>query len=88
MPAEALVEIREAIADIKSQLPRVVTSNVVKAEIESDIIQINTELDRPTPRRKFLKTFLESLRDNLAKAAAASLVAGIGAIIAKYFHVF
>ncbi len=38
MPAKALVEIREAIADIKSQLPRVVTSNVVKAEIESDVI--------------------------------------------------
>ena len=84
----ALAEIREAIAEIRSQLPAIVTSNATKAEIESDVAQIDTELERPTPRRKFLKTFLESLRDNLAKAAATGLVALVAAILAKSFHVF
>ncbi len=84
----ALTEIRNTIVEIKSQLPTLVASNAVKAEIVSDVAQIDTELERPTPRRKFLKTFLESLRDNLAKGAAAGLVALVGAILAKIFHVF
>jgi hypothetical protein len=88
MSDPALIEIRDALAEIKSQLPAIATSNVIKAEIVSDIAQIDTELERPTPRRKFLKTFLESLRDNLAKAAAAGLVGLVAAILAKSFHVF
>jgi hypothetical protein len=72
IPDATLAEIREAIAEIRSQLPAIVTSNATKAEIESDVAQISTELERLTPRRKFLKTFLESLRDNLAKAASGA----------------
>jgi len=88
MSDAALAEIRDGIAEIKHQLPAIVTSNAVKAEIQSDLTQIDTELERPTPRRKFLKTFLESLRDNLAKAAATGLIAIIAGILAKSFHVF
>ncbi len=88
MPDAALTEIRDALAEIRSQLPAIVTSNALRVDIEADIVQTNTELDRPTPRRKFLKTFLESLRDNLAKAAATGLVAEVAAILGKYFHLF
>jgi hypothetical protein len=87
----ALEEIRKAIIEIKSQLPTVTATNVVKAEIESDIVQITTEVERPTPRRKTIKVFLESLRDNLAKAAGAgvpALIAAVGAILAKHFNLF
>jgi hypothetical protein len=87
----ALEEIRKAIIEIKSQLPTVTATNVVKAEIESDIVQIATEVERPTPRRKTIKVFLESLRDNLAKAAGAgvpALIAAVGAILAKHFNLF
>ena len=84
-------EIRQAIAEIRSQLPTVVTSNAVRAEIESDLAQTNTELERPAPRRKFLKACLESLRDNLAKVVggvAGGLITTIGGILARHFGLF
>lgn len=87
----ALTEIRDAIAEIKNQLPAISASNVRRAEIDSDLAQINTELERPTPRRKFLKVCLESLRDNLAKAAGAAvagLISTLALILAKHFGLF
>jgi hypothetical protein len=87
VPDGALTEIREALKDIKSQLATMTVSNTVKSEIHADIEQIEAETERPTPRRQFVKVFLESLRDNLAKVAATGLVATIGAILAKFFGV-
>jgi hypothetical protein len=87
VPDAALTAIREALEDIKSQLPAMTVSNTVKSEIHADIAQIEAETERPTPRRRFVKVFLESLRDNLAKAAAVGLVAIIGTILAKFFGV-
>lgn len=88
----ALAEIRGALAEIKAQLPAIVTSNALKAEIDTDIKQIEVETERPAPRRQIVKIFLESLRDNLAKAAgagaAAAAVATVGGILAKYFGLF
>ena len=88
LPNAALAEIRATLAEVKAQLPAIVTSNALKAEIDTDIKQIEGETERPAPRRQFVKIFLESLRDNLAKAAAAGLVAAVGAILAKFFGVF
>jgi hypothetical protein len=88
MPDAAIIEIRNTLSEIKSQLPTLALSNSAKADISADINQIEVEAERPTPRRKFLKTFLESLRDNLAKAMATGLVATVAGLIAKYFHVF
>jgi hypothetical protein len=87
----ALAEIRATLATIKAQLPAVTASNTVRAEIDADVTQIATEADRPTPRRSFMKLYLESLRDNLARAAGAgtvALVAAVGGLLAKYFGVF
>jgi hypothetical protein len=88
LPDAALAEIRATLAEVKTQLPAIVTSNALKAEIDTDIKQIEVETERPAPRRQFVKIFLESLRDNMAKAAAAGLVAAVGAILAKFFGVF
>jgi hypothetical protein len=86
-----LAEIRTMLETTKAQLPAVTVSNTVKAEIDADIVQIEVEADRPTPRRRFMKLCLESLRDNLAKAAgtaAAALIVAVGGLLAKYFEVF
>jgi hypothetical protein len=76
---------------IKAQLPALTVSNTVKTEISADIVQIEVETDRPTPRPRFLKLYFESLRDNLAKAAGAgtatALIAAVGGLLAKYFGV-
>jgi hypothetical protein len=76
-----LDEIRSLINGLKERLPASAVSNVLRAEIDADIAQIEAETERPSPRRPFLKMFLESLRDNLAKAlgagSAAALVGGI-----------
>jgi hypothetical protein len=92
IPDSALTEIRVALDDIKAQLPVINASNAVKAEIHADITQAEAETERPAPRRRFMVLYLESLRDNLAKAAgagtAAALVAAVGGILAKYFGVF
>jgi len=92
VPEAALTEIREALAEIKAQLPAMATSNALKSEIHADIVQIEVETERPSPRRRFMAMYLESLRDNLAKAAGAgtvaALVTAVGGILAKYFGVF
>jgi hypothetical protein len=92
MSDAALTEIREVVSTIKAELPALTLSNSTKADITADINQIEIEIERPTPRRRFMKMYLESLRDNLAKAAGAATAGGIIALvaglIAKYFHVF
>ena len=92
MSDAALTEIREVVSTIKAELPALTLSNSAKADITADINQIEIETERPTPRRRFMKLYLESLRDNLAKAAGAAtaggMVALIAGVIAKYFHVF
>ena len=92
MSEGALTDIREAVSTIKAELPALATSNSVKAEIAADITQIEVETERPEPRRRFIKLYLESLRDNLAKAAGAATAGGLFALVAgllaKYFHVF
>jgi hypothetical protein len=92
VPDAALVAIRAVLEDIKGQLPGLAASNAEKSEIHADITQIEVEAERPTPRRRFLKLYLESLRDNIAKAAglgtATALVTAVGAILAKFFGVF
>jgi hypothetical protein len=84
----ARTEIRKVISTVMAELPALTLSNSAKADITADINQIEVEIERPSPRRKFLKTFLESLRDNLAKAMATGLVALVAGLIAKYFHLF
>jgi hypothetical protein len=91
----ALAEIREVVSTVKSELPALILSNSAKAEITADIDQIEVETQRPTPRRRFMQLYLESLRDNLAKAAGAAtaggavgLVALVGGILAKHFGMF
>jgi hypothetical protein len=87
--AAALTTIRGAVQDIEMQLPTLGISNSTASEIHADITQIVAEAERPAPRRKFMKLYLESLRDNLAKAAgagtAAALVAAVAGILAKFF---
>ena len=91
---ETLTEIGEAVSTIKAQLPALTLSNTEKAEIIADIKQIEVETERPTPRRSFMKLYLESLRDNLAKAAGAATAGGlvtlaalVGSLIAKHFGI-
>lgn len=94
IPDMALNEIREALEQIKAQLPVLAVSNASKAEIDADLDQIEIETERPTPRRRLMPLFLESLRDNLAKDAGAgaagvagALIATMGGILARYFGV-
>jgi hypothetical protein len=92
MSDAALTEIREVVSTIKVELATLTLSNSAKADITADINQIEIETERPTPRRRFMKLYLESLRDNVAKALGAAtaggMVALIAGLIAKYFHVF
>jgi hypothetical protein len=95
MSDAALTEIREIISTIKSELPALTLSNSAKADITADINQIEVETERPTPRRRFMQLYLESLRDNLAKAAGAAtaggvvaLVALVSGLLAKHFGIF
>jgi hypothetical protein len=92
MSDPALTEIREVVSTIKAELPALMLSNSAKADITADINQIEIETERPTPRRRFMKLYLESLRDNLAKAAGAAtaggMVALVGGLLAKYFGLF
>ena len=76
-------------------MPALTLSNTAKADITADINQIEVETERPTPRRRFMKLYLESLRDNLAKAAGAAtaggvvaLVALVSGLLAKHFGIF
>ena len=95
MSDAALAEIREAVRTIKAELPALALSNSARAEITADIGHIEIEADRPTPRSRFMKIYLESLRDNIAKAAGAATVGGavtlaalVGGILAKHFGMF
>jgi hypothetical protein len=89
VPAAAIAEIREVVDRINAELPALALANSAQAEITADIAQIKVETDRPSPRRRFLVMYLESLRDNLAKAAGAGtatvLVGLVGGLLAKYF---
>lgn len=91
----ALAEIRDAVSTIKAELPALTLSNSEKADIIADIKQIEIETERPTPRLRFMKLYMESLRDNLAKAAGAATAGGlvtlaalVAGLIAKHFGVF
>jgi hypothetical protein len=95
MSNAALTEIREVVSTIKAELPALTLSNSAKADITADISQIEVETERPTPRTRFMKLYLESLRDNLAKAAGAAtaggvvaLVALVSGLLAKHFGIF
>ncbi|MGN8097364.1 hypothetical protein [Methylobacterium sp. 22177] len=85
---ELISDVRILISKIESSLPALDTSNSLRNDIVSDIDQTKIEIGREKPRKKIIKVFLESLRDNLAKAAGGAVVAAIGALIAKYFGVF
>jgi hypothetical protein len=95
MSDAALGEIREVVSTIKAELPALTLSNSAKAEITADLNQIEVETERPIPRRRFMKLYLESLRDNLAKAAGAATAGGavalaalVGGLIIKHFGIF
>lgn len=88
VPDAALFEIRAALADIKVEISRMKASNAVQAVIFSEMSHIELEVESPTPRRSMLKVFLESLRDNIAKAAGAGVTTALtilGRILAKHF---
>lgn len=91
----ALAEIQDAVNTIKTELAVLSLSNSEKGEIIADLKQIEAEVERPAPRRTFMKLYLESLRDNLAKAAGAATAGGavalaalVGSLIAKHFGIF
>jgi hypothetical protein len=92
---DALKDIRDAVITVKAELPALTLSNSEKAEITADIGHIEIETDRPAPRSRFMKLYLESLRDNFAKAAGAATVGGavtlaalIGSVLVKHFGMF
>ena len=92
---DALKDIRDAVITVKAELPALTLSNSEKAEITADISHIEIETDRPAPRSRFMKLYLESLRDNFAKAAGAATVGGavtlaalIGSVLVKHFGMF
>lgn len=95
MSDDALKDIRDAVTKVKAELPALTLSNSEKAEITADIGHIEIETDRPAPRSRFMKLYLESLRDNFAKAAGAATVGGavtlaalVGSVLAKHFGMF
>ncbi len=95
MSEAALTEIREVVSTIKADLPALALSNSAKADITADISQIEIEAERPTPRKRFMQLYLESLRDNLAKAAGAATAGGlvtlaalVTGLLAKHFGIF
>jgi hypothetical protein len=94
MSDAALTDIHEAVSSIKAELPALTLSNSEKADIIADIKQIEVETERPTPRRRFMKLYMESLRDNLAKAAGAATAGGlvtlaalVAGLLAKHFGI-
>lgn len=95
MSEAALTEICEVVSTIKADLPALALSNSAKADITADISQIKIETERPTPRKRFMQLYLESLRDNLAKAAGAAAAGGlvtlaalVTGLLAKHFGIF
>ena len=88
---EEIEDIRRALEIVRVNLASMQAANSVKADIDADLTIVKAEMDRPLPRPKFVKQFLESLRDNVAKASGAAATAGLvalGAILAKYFGLF
>lgn len=92
MCAAALADIRAVVSKISAELPTLTLSNSEQVEIVADIKQIEAETERPVPRPRFIKLYLESLRDNLAKAAGAATAGGlvtlaalVGGLLAKHF---
>ena len=92
---EAIADTREVVDKLKVELPVFSLSNSEKANVSADITQIETEIGRPVPRGHFLKLFVVSLRDNLAKAAGTATAAGltglitlVSGLLAKYFGMF
>jgi hypothetical protein len=71
-----IAQMRAELSFIKAELQKAVLTNDIRSEIEADVTQIEAEIDRPVPRRKLFKVFLESLRDNLAKAAGVAAAGG------------
>lgn len=95
MPTEAIEDTREAIGKLKIDLPMLSLPNSVKAEIDSDIAQIEIEIERPAPRGDIIKLFLESAKDRLTEIAGeatanglAALILLIGGVLAKHFGMF
>lgn len=95
MPAEAIEDTRKAVEKLKAGLPALSLPNSVKAEIDSDIAQIEIEMERPAPRGRAIKLFLESAKDRLTELAGeaaantvAALVLLLGGLLAKHFGVF
>lgn len=91
----AIVEIHEVVSSIRAELPALGLSNSEQADIIADIKHIEVETERPAPRQRFVKLYLESLRDSLAKAAGTAtagglvaLVAAVGGLLAKHFGIF
>jgi hypothetical protein len=56
----ALTDIRKVVSTIKTELPALTLSNSARSEITADIGQIEIETERPTPRKPFMKIYLES----------------------------
>lgn len=87
----AIEATREIVNKLKTELPSLALPNSTQAEVAADLAQIEIEIERPAPRGRFTKLFLESLRDNLAKATAAGVVALlglVGGLLAKYFGAY
>jgi hypothetical protein len=76
------VDTRKVVSKIKAELPTLALSNSAKTDITADIDQIEVEIERPVPRVQFLKLFMVSLRDNLAKAAGAATAGGVMTLVA------
>lgn len=82
----AISETLGLLEKVKAELPSLELSNSSLAEINADVSQIEIEVARPSPRKEFVKLFLTSLRDNLAKAAGAAAAGGLfglGATVAN-----
>lgn len=95
MSIAALADIREVVSKVRTELPVLTLSNSEQADIVADIQQIEAETARPAPRQRFMKLYLESLRDNLAKAAGVATAGGlvtlaalVGGLLAKHFGLF
>ena len=78
--------INEAVQAIRAELGSLSAGNSEKAEVDADLIQLAAETERPAPRRTFLKLFVESARDNLAKAGGASVAGAALLVVARLLH--
>ena len=89
VPQSVLGEISSAIEELRKHIDTLNASNASKAEISADLNQLGIEIDRPKPRRSFIKLFVESTRDNLAKAGGAGIAGAallFGGAVARWLH--